>query len=108
MSKITFFGKSVRTESQLEKAFKDKLKSAGFLCYKFSSPAKRAVPDCIVIAPNGHITFIEFKNPLTGSKVTKLQQIEIDKMSNQGAWVFVVHNGIEGELLYDLLLFVGS
>ena len=108
MSKITFFGKSVRTESQLEKAFKDKLKGAGFLCYKFSSPAKRAVPDCIVISPNGHITFIEFKSPLNGSKVTKLQQIEIDKMSKQNARVFVVHNGIEGERLYDFLVLTGS
>jgi Holliday junction resolvase len=104
MSKITFFGKSVRTESQLEKAFKDKLKGAGFLCYKFSSPAKRAVPDCIAICPNGYVVFIEFKNPLTGSKVTKLQQIEIDKMTKQGARVHVVHNGSEGELLYSMLL----
>jgi len=107
MSELTFFGKSVRTEAQLEKAFKDKLKSAGFLCYKFSSPAKRAVPDCLIICPNGLTVFVEFKNPVNKTTLSRLQVIEVEKMRAQNALVYVVGTGDRAEQVYDDIIAIG-
>jgi hypothetical protein len=108
MSKIEFFGKTTRTEAQLEKAFKQALIKRGFLCYKFSSPAKRAVPDAILIGPNGFVAFVEFKNPIDKTQLTKLQEIEVGKLKLNNANVFVVGTGDEAEKVFLFLLSKGG
>lgn len=100
MSKISFFGKTCRTEADLEKAFKARAKQYNMLAYKFSSPAKRGVPDMLVIY-RGKTFFIEFKspsNPSTG--LSELQKIEIRRMQNSGAWVDVAYDCNDAERIF--------
>lgn len=69
----------------LEKHLESKLgkwcRANGYLFYKFSSPAKRGVPDRIAIAPNGRIGFLELK--AKGKKPTNLQVKEIQVLLEQ-------------------------
>ena len=58
-------------ERDIEKAFVKRVKSLGGMAEKFTSPAKRSVPDRIVTLPSGKIIFVELKKP--GAKPTELQ-----------------------------------
>lgn len=82
--------KRIVSESQIEKYGKDKLRKAGCLVYKFVSPAKRGVPDDIVVLPDGQVLFIEYKAPHGRGKLSKLQQVEIQKLRDNNAKVLVV------------------
>lgn len=81
---------NIRTESSLEKYGKKQLQNIGCLVYKFSSPAKRGVPDSIVVRPDGRVFFIEYKTPFKGGKLSKLQVIEIAKLRENNAVVMVI------------------
>ncbi|MFC9755175.1 VRR-NUC domain-containing protein [Streptomyces sp. NPDC056921] len=59
----------------------------GLLCLKFVSPARRGVPDRIVVAPRGTV-FVEVKRP--GGQLRKLQQRTHAKLRDHGAEVHVV------------------
>lgn len=63
-------------------------KANGYLCYKFTSPGKRGVPDRIVIG-NGHTIFIELKSE-TGD-LRKQQEFRIREMREHGADVRVLN-----------------
>ena len=78
------------SEAQLEKATLRVLRASGALCYKFASPAKRGVPDDIVLLKYGETVFVEFKNPNGRGVLSKLQEINIEKINSQGFKVFVV------------------
>lgn len=52
----------------------------GYLCFKWVSPSQRGVPDRILIAPSGGITFIELKNPDGHGKLSPLQVVTIEKL----------------------------
>lgn len=80
-------------EKDIEKAVCDYAKSLGMLCYKFTSPSRRSVPDRLLITRTGVVWFIEFKR-LNG-KVTAAQEVEIAKIQKRGIDVFVV-NTVEG------------
>jgi len=58
-------------ERDIEKALVARVKQIGGKCEKFTSPARRAVPDRIVSLPGGVVIFVELKAP--GEKPTKLQ-----------------------------------
>lgn len=58
-------------ERDIEKALMVKVKSLGGMAEKFTSPAKRSVPDRIVTLPGGRIIFVECKRP--GKVATPLQ-----------------------------------
>lgn len=58
-------------ESQIEKHLAAKVKAAGGLCWKFSSPNLRGVPDRVVILTLGRFCWVELKAP--GKKPTVLQ-----------------------------------
>lgn len=72
-------------EKDIEKKIVAYAKSKGCLCYKFTSPAQRAVPDRIIVTPYGVVGFLEVKRP--GNKPTPLQTREIDKLSDQSCFV---------------------
>lgn len=57
-------------EKTVEKYLNKKVKEAGGLSFKWSSPSHRGVPDRIVFI-NSSVWFIELKRP--GGKTTKLQ-----------------------------------
>lgn len=87
------------TERALEKATLDELRSLGALCYKFVSPSKRGVPDDIVLLKSVCI-FVEFKSP-KGGKLSKLQELNIARIREQGFAVFVVANERDARALIE-------
>lgn len=73
-------------ERDIEKKACELAKAAGWLVFKFVSPAQRGVPDRIFIRA-GEIVFIEFKAP--GARPTKLQRRMIERLCVQGCTVHV-------------------
>jgi hypothetical protein len=69
-------------ESNLEKRLGDWAKAQGCLYYKFASPARRGVPDRVVIGPGGKVLFLELKAP--GNEPTPLQTRELAILNKQG------------------------
>jgi len=87
-------------EKDIEKKVCDYAKSLGCLVYKFTSPARRSVPDRLFIMPAGRgCFFIEFKRK--GCKPTPAQEIEIAKIRKQGITVFVIDNVQDGKAMVD-------
>ena len=68
-------------ESEIEAYLVKRVREAGGVTYKFSSPSHAGVPDRVVIL-HGRVGFLELKAP--GKKPTALQQREIDRISAQG------------------------
>jgi hypothetical protein len=64
------FVKIKKSEKEIEKTVCDAAENKGFLCFKFSSPGNKGVPDRLFIK-NNEFFFIEFKAP--GKKLTVLQ-----------------------------------
>lgn len=90
-------------ERVIEKKVCDYARSLYILVYKFTSPARRSVPDRLFILPGGKgMMFIEFKR--RGEKPTAAQAVEIDKIRRQGSIVFVVDSVDEGKVILDLVL----
>lgn len=80
-------------ESTIEKYLVDKVKKAGGIAYKFTSPARRSVPDRLVlIGDDGYtpptIVFVELKAP--GKKPTPSQTREHARIRALGFRVEVI------------------
>lgn len=73
-------------ERDIERKVVAYAKKRNVLCYKFTSPGNRGVPDRILIGPSGKIAFLELKRP--GQKPTALQQHILDNLTARGvtAW----------------------
>jgi hypothetical protein len=89
-------------EKQIEANVCDYARSKGVLVYKFTSPARAAVPDRLFIAPDGRMWFCEFKRE--GQKPTPAQDREHTRLRQQKVNVFVIDNVIEGENMIDLMV----
>lgn len=50
-------------ESQVEKHLAKRVSALGGLCWKFTSPNLRGVPDRIVVMPCATVVFVELKAP---------------------------------------------
>lgn len=77
-------------EKDVESVLVKRVKALGGLCEKFTSPARRSVPDRIVTLPGGKIIFVELKAP--GKKPTKKQQLDHDRRRALGCKVVVIDN----------------
>lgn len=55
-------------ERELEARFTRRVKSAGGLALKWSSPGNSGVPDRIVLLPGGRVVFVELKRPKGGRR----------------------------------------
>jgi len=90
----------------LEKQIEDKVcryaRDNGCLAYKFTSPARAAVPDRLFVSSEGRIWFCEFKR--TGQKPTSAQNREHEKLRQHDAIVFVIDNVEEGKRMIDLMV----
>ncbi len=75
-------------EKEIEKHLVDKVSMAGGLALKFTSPARRNVPDRICLFPRGRVVFVECKAP--GKKPTAGQQREHDRLRHLGFPVVVM------------------
>ena len=79
-------------EKEVEKFLVRQVKKLGGISFKFISPGNAGVPDRIVILPTGKVLFVELKTDK--GKLTKLQEVQIKKISDLGADVRVLR-GIE-------------
>lgn len=87
-------------EKDIERKVCDYAKSLGMLCYKFTSPSRRSVPDRMFITKAGVVFFIEFKR--RGEKPTAAQEVEIGKIEKSNAKVFVVDDvGIGKSIVFS-------
>ncbi|MEU7322477.1 VRR-NUC domain-containing protein [Streptomyces griseoviridis] len=92
-------------ESTIEDYLLSQCRAHGFLCLKFVSPARRGVPDRIVVAPSGTV-FVEVKRP--GGRLRKLQQLTHAKLRRHGAEVHVVDDKPSIDVFIAHLLRVSS
>lgn len=81
-------------EKDIERRVCDYAKQYGILCYKFTSPSRRSVPDRMFITKTGEVFFIEFKRK--GQKPTPSQEVEIGKIRKTGLKVYVIDNVPDG------------
>ena len=86
-------------EKKVEQLVCDYAKSKGWLVYKFTSPARAAVPDRLLIAPGGRVIFCEFKRE--GQKPTAPQSREHERLRAQGVAVYVVDDVAVGRGVID-------
>lgn len=84
-------------EKQVEERLVRRVSAAGGIAYKFTSPARRAVPDrlCLLEVPPEHqeivaryVRFVEAKRP--GAKPTAPQKREHDRLRALGYFVTTV------------------
>ena len=75
-------------EKHIEAAFVARVKALGGMAEKFTSPAKRSVPDRLVTLPGGRIVFAEIKN--VGKKPTPAQQKDHERRRALGCEVMVI------------------
>lgn len=87
-------------EKQIETKVCDYAKTKGMMVYKFTSPARAAVPDRMFIK-NGRVFFIEFKRG--GQKATEAQEREHHRLRQQAINVFVVDNVDAGKECIDTM-----
>lgn len=83
-------------ESSLESKIRRHAIQNGWLTYKFTSPGVRGVPDRIFIK-NGRLIFVEFKSE--DGQLSKLQNIQIQKLREHGMEVFVINNVPDGKAI---------
>lgn len=88
-------------EAQIEMYLVKRIRSLSGECEKFTSPARRSVPDRIVTMPGGKLIFVELKAP--GKKVTELQERDHQRRREMGFDVRVIDSkeGVD-ELVREL------
>lgn len=89
-------------EKDIEKKVCDYARKLGCLIYKFTSPARRSVPDRIFLHERVETFWIEFKRK--EQKPTAAQAVEIEKIRTKGKTVFVIDNIEDGKLQIDMML----
>ena len=88
-------------EKQIEAKVCDYAKTKNVLVYKFTSPARAAVPDRLFIRADGRMWFCEFKRG--GQKPTPAQEREHHRLRQQAINVFVVDSVDAGKECIDLM-----
>lgn len=89
-------------EKQIEAKVCEYARSKGLLVYKFTSPARAAVPDRLFVCPDGRIFFCEFKR--FGQKPTQAQAREHERLRNHNVIVFVIDNVNQGKTMIDVMV----
>ncbi|HAP5434296.1 VRR-NUC domain-containing protein [Enterococcus faecalis] len=77
----------MQIENDIEKYLVRQIKSIGALCYKFTSPGTKGVPDRIIVY-RGNVFFAELKRP--GGKPRKDQLKVMEKFNDQMMPIFVI------------------
>ena len=98
-------------EKPIERALCDRAKTRGIAAYKFTSPARAAVPDRLLLAPipewlrpvvAQYVRFVEVKR--TGAKPTAPQQREHERLRALGYTVDIVDSVESGAETVDAML----
>ena len=77
-------------EGKIEAALVRRVKSLGGTAEKFTSPARRSVPDRLVTLPGGRVIFVELKAP--GKEPTDKQAKDHERRMDLGCDVRVIDN----------------
>lgn len=77
----------MQIENDIEKYLVRQVKLIGALCYKFTSPGTRGVPDRIILY-SGCVFFVELKRP--GGKPRKEQLKIMEKFNDQMMPIFII------------------
>lgn len=85
-------------EKDIERKVCEYAREQGFLVYKFSSPARAAVPDRLLLR-DGETFFIEFKAP--GAVPTPAQLREHSRLGREGFEVAVIDDVEVGKQVID-------
>ena len=93
-------GKTI-LEKDIEEDNRKYAKSLGVMFEKFTSPARRSVPDRMLTFRFGLIVFIEYKAP--GKKVTYKQWQDHCERRDRGVLVYVVDDAAVGRGLIERL-----
>ena len=80
---------SIRREATVERSFRDRLRKAGCLVYKFVSPGNDGVPDRIVITREGLVIFVELKTER--GELSDIQNYQIGRIRDHGQDVRVLY-----------------
>lgn len=75
-------------ESDIEAHLVKRVKEAGGIAFKFTSPQRRSVPDRLILMTGGRIWFAECKRP--GEKPTEAQAREHERLRSLGFEVELV------------------
>lgn len=75
-------------EKDIEQYLRKKIKAAGGIAYKFTSPGNAGVPDRLVLLPGSWCVFVELKAP--GKKPTTLQERQQERIRQLGFYVKVI------------------
>jgi hypothetical protein len=89
-------------EKHIESKVCEYARDRACLAYKFTSPARSAVPDRMFISPAGVIWFCEFKRE--GQKPTPQQDREHTRLRDYGVKVFVIDNVADGRVMVDMMV----
>ncbi len=89
-------------EKDIQRKVCEYARERGCLAYKFVSPARASVPDCMFITPPGFVWFCEFKAP--GKKATPAQEREHARLRAQGMWVYVIDSVVDGREMVDVMV----
>ncbi len=96
------------SESAVEKALRQAVLDRGGLCYKWSAPGTRGVPDRIVLLPAGRCGFVEVKAPGEKPRAQQVYRLEQLNMLGYPSFVLDSPDQIEGILEEIARLPVGS
>ena len=89
-------------EKDIEAKVCEYARSKNVLAYKFTSPARAAVPDRLFIRQDGLVWFCEFKRQ--GQKPTEAQKREHLRLRQHKVSVFVIDNVDDGKAMIDLMV----
>ncbi len=89
-----------KAEGIIERYLATQAKKHNYICYKFTSPGIRGVPDRILIG-FGQTFFVETKSPV--GDLRKQQEFRISEMQKHGATVYVVNSKESVDELFTML-----
>lgn len=78
----------VMLERDIERALVKRIELLGGTCEKFTSPARRSVPDRLVSLPGNRVEFVECKRP--GQVPTEKQHRDHERRRALGCIVWVI------------------
>ena len=94
----------MKSEKDLQNYLQHECFINGLLFYKFSSPARRGVPDVIIVKPGGSVIFVELKSPTGRGMIHPLQQFELNKLHAAGVPAYILYTQAEVDHLIEGLV----
>jgi hypothetical protein len=87
-------------ERDIEKALVKRIELLRGTCEKFTSPARRSVPDRLVTLPGGRVEFVECKRP--GQVPTEKQRRDHNRRRLLGCSVWIIDSLESIDLVYPI------